>query len=126
MPRRDFDQLAHESVLQEVGLLVSHLEDQLATSEGIAHFWAADIERIIRNVRASFSRAEVSVPLDLLRNRTLDEAREMTQRLVLKFGQLLRWWPEMTEAARKLKREGYSVAHPVPPHVRATHGPSVT
>jgi hypothetical protein len=113
LPRRDFDELAHSSLLREAHLFISHLESILTSSGEAPDYWVADLKQVIQNMRESFRRQEVSVPLDLLRKRNLDEAREMTRRLVFKFGQLLCWWPEMVEAARKLKREGYRLALPV-------------
>ena len=118
LPRRDFDELVHANALRETELLVSHLDGLLATSGEMPDYWITDIKQVIQSMRESFKRAEVSVPLDLLRAGGLDEAREMTQRLVFKFGQLLRWWPQIVETARKLKREEYSLARPISANIR--------
>jgi hypothetical protein len=55
-------------------------------------------------------RDDYLVPRDLRRGRSLEAARELTQRLVLNFGQLLLAWPEMVEAARALRARGHRLA----------------
>jgi hypothetical protein len=112
-PGKDFQRMVYDELRREGHSLISHLEQRLEAANDSPTFWANDIKRCINNLRQSISRLEAAIPLNLLNGRSMDEAREMAQRLVLKFGQLLRWWPDMIEAARKLKREEYSLARPV-------------
>lgn len=73
-------------------------------------FWARDVTRHIQALRAAMRQDESFLPEDLTRDRSTDGARELTQRLALKFGQLLCWWPAMVETARELRDRGNRLA----------------
>ena len=40
----------------------------------------------------------------------MDEARTLTRQLVLKFGRLLEAWPDLVEAAKRLRANGRRLA----------------
>jgi hypothetical protein len=112
-PGKDFQHVVNTELQRNGHSLISYLEDRLKITDASPAFWANDVKRCIQNIYQSLSRTETSIPLNLLHTRSVNEAREMTQRLVLNFGQLLRHWPQMIEAARKLKLEEFTLAQPV-------------
>jgi hypothetical protein len=54
-------------------------------------------------------RQELSSLLDFLYGFG-PEGREQIQSLIRQFGGLLYWWPEIVEAAQRLKLEGHTLA----------------
>ncbi len=109
----DFRNYLRERLLSEAAAFISHLESRINTSERRLRSWVNDIERYIDVLRKSTLGEGFDVPMDLLYSRRLDAARSLAQRLVLRFGELLYWWPEMVDVARKLRAEGERVAQPV-------------
>lgn len=73
-------------------------------------YWAADVRNYIDTVTASLTRSDYVVPFDLLEGRTAVETRELTRRLVLRFGRLLGAWPDIVAAAKRLKGGGQRLA----------------
>ena len=89
------------------------LEERLRDEQDSSGFWAADVKAYIRLVRQTLASEAPCVPLDLMEGRTVSEARELSQQLVARFGELLYWWPEMVEAARTLCAHGSRLAQPL-------------
>jgi hypothetical protein len=109
----DFRDYLRERLLCEAASFISRLESRLHTFEGRLPSWVNDIERYIDVLRKSAMGDGFDVPMDLLYSRRLDAARSLAQRLLLRFGELLYWWPEMVDVARRLRAEGERVAQPV-------------
>ena len=53
------------------------------------------------------------IPYDLSNGRDEFEILRLMQRLVLKFGQLLQWWPEIVKATGELRIQGQRLSKPV-------------
>jgi hypothetical protein len=113
MPTEDFAEFLHSRIRPEVNALISHLQEQLEQESSPTRSWAHDVERFISIAKHTFMRRESAVPLELTNGRTISEALELTRRLVSKFGQLLHWWPDISEVARQFKRQGCMLAQPV-------------
>ncbi len=105
-----FDEAVRLQVGHEVSQYLLDLEEQLERRNAQPAFWAADIRKVMTLMRESLTRAEFYVPADLQYGHSLSEARDMTQRFVRQFGQLLYWWPAMVEAARALRAQGHRLA----------------
>jgi hypothetical protein len=113
MPAPEFAEFTRTMVVGEIEALILYLEERLSDSSHAPDYWKRDIEKCVAVLRQSALREAVYLPLDLLYNRSPDEAREKTRRLVQKFGQLLHWWPEMRLAAHGLRESGHRLAQPV-------------
>ena len=107
---QDFEEFAHAQILRELSTFTDGLEGRLKELNNAPKYWADDVERYIDTLRESLSDKQSFVPLDLLYGRTISEARELTRRLVCKFGQLIHWWPEIMEASRSLRSQGHRLA----------------
>ncbi len=105
-----FDEAMRLQVGHEVSQYLLDLEEQLERRNAQPAFWAADVGKFTTLMRESLTRAEFYVPVDLRYGRDLSEARDMTQRFVRQFGQLLYWWPAMVEATRALRAQGHRLA----------------
>jgi hypothetical protein len=88
--------------------------DRLLNSYGSSpRYWAEDVHKYMDALRQSASSQEGFIPTDILSGRTPEEALRLTQRLVLRFGQLLYWWPRLVEAAQALRSQNRRPATPV-------------
>lgn len=82
------------------------LEDDLTNRKGAPDFWSRCIAKYIELLQQSLLEEVYRPPKDLLKGRDINEARRLTQRLILRFGELLYWWPEITAAAKNLRADG--------------------
>jgi len=113
LPLEDFEEFVRIQAWHTNSSFISMMENHLRRRGESPDYWANDVKKYIDILRRSMTREDYWVPLDLLDGRSVDEARELAQRLVLKFGQLLHWWPEMVEVARGLRSHGQRLANPV-------------
>jgi FkbH-like protein len=109
-PQADFEEFVRLQVWRTSRSFISLAEEQLQLYGESPAFWANDVKKYLDILCQSLTRDDYFVPLDLLAGRSTREARELAQRLVLKFGQLLYWWPDMVEVAKKLRSQGQRVA----------------
>lgn len=110
LPKADFEEFVRLQVWRTSSSFISQAEEQLQQCQESPAFWANDVKKYLDILCQSLTRDDYFVPLDLLAGRSTSEARELAQRLVLKFGQLLYWWPDMVETAKKLRSQGQRLA----------------
>jgi hypothetical protein len=113
LPEGQFDEVACAAVVREMDALVGHLEEQLTARGRSPAYWAGDAQKCVAVLRQARARRDAHLPLDLLYGHAPVEARRLTRRLVEMFGRLLYWWPELFEAARRLRAQGQRLAQPV-------------
>jgi len=104
---REFAGRAAEEIGAEAAVFLRHLEMLEAQPFEGSSSWRRDLQYFIEKAKATISRDEVWIPLDLLYNRTPDEAREVARRLISRFGMLLCWWPAIIDRARELRKQGH-------------------
>ena len=112
-PTAKFEAFLRERLARSNDRLISLLEGRLQSSGGLPEFWANDVKKYLAILRQASAREDYCIPLDLVVGRSRTETRELTRRLVFKFGQLLYSWPEMVEAAGRLRSGGERLAQPV-------------
>jgi hypothetical protein len=113
MPFADFEEFVRTQAWNTNSQFISLMEDRLRLHRESPDYWSNDVKKYISILRQSMTRRDYWVPLDLIEGRSIDEVRELTQRLVFNFGQLLYWWPEIIEVARDLRAQGQRLAKPV-------------
>ncbi len=107
LQQTDFEEFVHLRVWSSMSSLISRLEEQLQNSEEPPPaFWQQDVRALIALLRQNALK-----PVDQLY--TLNGGREQIQGLLVRFGQVLEWWPSTVEAARRLRMEGYRLAQPI-------------
>jgi hypothetical protein len=106
----DFEEFAHAQILRELSAFTNGIEARLKALEDAPKYWVDDVERYIETLRVSLSNKQSFIPLDLLYGRDLSDARNLTRRLVHKFGRLMYWWPETMQASRSLRSQGHRLA----------------
>jgi amino acid adenylation domain-containing protein len=116
MAPAEFDALALRSVRARAAAFAEKLEARLASfdldGEGAA-LWAADVRRYLDVLQKHAADPDFGVPLDLLYGRDAEEARRLSQRLITNHGLVLFYWPELVEAAWRLKERGRGLAEEV-------------
>lgn len=112
-PQRDFEEFVRVQMWRARSESIGYLEGYMHYFRRAPDFWADDVQYYIHNLRTALTADDFIVPQDLLSGRGAEEARKVSQRLVLKFGQLLCHWPELVEAARTLRAKGLRLARPL-------------
>lgn len=110
LPSRDFDEYLRRRMRRINDGFAEQLEQRLHECEGAPEYWANDVRRYVALLREATQRPDYCVPLDLVDGRGRGEARVLAQRLVLRFGELLTWWPHMMEVATELRARDTSLA----------------
>jgi hypothetical protein len=90
------------------------LENALLKYGQTPEFWVKDVKDCIGLLRQKILRGDMFIPHELLCGRSKDEARILTKELILQFGRLLYWWPEIVETARDLRARGHRLAARMP------------
>jgi len=92
--------------LRAAAILQLH-ERLLSVFCGKPDFWAAELDHERRRLRDALLRDDYFVPTDLTpRCRHPSDAMSMLQRLLLRFGEFLWWWPEIVNAAKTARSRG--------------------
>jgi hypothetical protein len=110
LPPADFEELLRLCVWKLLSRQAVHLADQLQQFRGLPEFWGRDVRQVLAHLQDSLPSRQYVVPSDLRKVVGDDEARKLFQRLVGRFGQLLRCWPDLVEAARELRTRGIRLA----------------
>ncbi|HET58016.1 MAG TPA: hypothetical protein ENN35_06195 [Deltaproteobacteria bacterium] len=109
----DFENHLRNIWLASISFKIGYLEQSLAFYHEHPRFWADDIKKYIHSLEHFALHGQVTVPRDLLPGRTPEEARALGQKLIGRFGELLRWWPVIWNAARRMNEEGRGLARPL-------------
>jgi hypothetical protein len=88
----------------------ARLQAELHAQGGAPDYWAEDVRAYLGALLPALATKMYTVPDDLAKLRGAEEARRLTRALVLEFGRLLCWWPQMVEAARDLRGQGQRLA----------------
>jgi hypothetical protein len=108
-----FEEFLRMQRWHRVSSWISRLEESLRTTDDAPEAWTEDVERCIDEARASLLREDDVVPIDLIAEGDVDRARTVMQRLVFRFGELLEYWPDIHDAARRLREDGQTLARAV-------------
>jgi hypothetical protein len=113
LPLSEYEEFVCQNVWQLQGSFASVIEDQLRYYAETPDYWADDLKAYLDNLYEAMTNSDYIIPHDLLSGRSRDEARQLSQRLLYQFGQLLYWWPEIVKAAGVLRSRGQRLALPV-------------
>ncbi|MHA3773739.1 hypothetical protein ACXR0O_19575 [Verrucomicrobiota bacterium sgz303538] len=111
--KRDFATALAEVVLEHESEKLSWLEKQLSEDTESPEFWREDVQKHLDHIREALTHEDFDIPFDLKERRTPAEARALIQSLIGRYGNLLREWPAMVEAAAELRRRGEGLFAPL-------------
>jgi hypothetical protein len=106
MKLRDFEEFIRLHLWREQGNAMSNLERDLLDYHNPPAYWVHDLKQYLAEMQRSLTKPDYVVPKDLRDGHSLEEARELSRQLVSQFGQLLSHWPDIVEAARRLRARG--------------------
>jgi hypothetical protein len=93
--------------------LLQQLEQRAATCPPDRAFWARDLRQVITISRRSLERNDCFLPRGLASGRSPADTQALAQRLLTAYGQLVRYWPDLLEKTRALRRRGIRLARPL-------------
>ncbi len=105
-PLADFEEIVRVQALRARSLDLAVLDAALARHGRAPAFWARDVERAAEALRAALPEPRLAYPADLVDDFGEEAGRALFRRLCRGFGQILRAWPDLFEAARDLRRRG--------------------
>jgi hypothetical protein len=109
----EFEEFVRLQALRSSSSFIQLMEEHLVAYQESPEFWANDCKKYLDILRQALMRADYCLPLDLVDSSNGSEPRLLAQELVLKFGQLLYWWPEIVESARELRAQGQRLARQI-------------
>jgi hypothetical protein len=110
LPLPDFEDLVRTHVIRARSLDLSLLDDALRRHGRAPAFWARDADEAREAIRRAVERPGVAWPADLCATLGEEAGRACFPSLVRRYGELLRAWPDLWEAARALRAEGVRLA----------------
>lgn len=85
---------------------VTILQSHLQTYGVSPRFWADDVKQLIELMLKATTAEDYVVPRDLRNGHDVKQARQLSQQLVARFGELLEAWPAIVTAATRLRASG--------------------
>jgi len=113
LPAVDFQELVSLLAWREASGEISRLERAINQAGEARQFWVDDVRAYIKNRRDRLMEREAFLPYELCERRGTAKAPAIAQQLVRRYGQLLQWWPDIVESARKLREQGRTLAQPI-------------
>jgi hypothetical protein len=95
----DFATMIRDEWRRELVRRASILGDLLQRSDGLPRYWTRDLESALRRIAQSAAEEGPLRCADAI-GRHAERSREDCRSMVLRFGQLMRAWPALWEAAR--------------------------
>jgi hypothetical protein len=107
----DFQHTIRGQVVKSAAILLAGIEQAAKAAPG-PEFYARRQKDHWRQLSEALATEEYFIPRDL-GDGSAEEIQHSAQCLVLKFGQVLRYWPAIVDAARTLRGRGVRLAQPV-------------
>lgn len=108
-----FKEYVETAWVSESSRYISYLEYLLDRHHGQPDSWAEDVQSFIERLTDFTVHHSPAIPRELPESLSPEERIETARRCVLKFGQLLQWWPVIYHAAGKLRESGVRLARPI-------------
>ena len=106
MPLPEFIEYATSIIEDKVRRQLSKAERLFLATNGISPFWSHEVQRYIEATHALAESDEFYLPTVLAG--TPEERFGQLQTICLQFGEFLRHWPTLVDAAKDLKERGVS------------------
>jgi hypothetical protein len=106
LPLDQFEELSRVQVMRARSLDVAILDEAKRRHGGAPAYWARDVDETIARLRDALPRPSLALPVDLVRAFGDARGREANRRMVRRYGEVLRCWPDLWDAALDLRRRG--------------------
>jgi hypothetical protein len=106
----EFEEFIRLSLCEHKSKEIAYLADKLPEARRLSALLGENMSHYLNTLRVSLTKDEYIIPSELLAAHAPGEASRVIQRIVFKFGQLLSWWPEIVETAKRLREQGRRLA----------------
>jgi hypothetical protein len=106
---RDYVEYARLLAWRAVSDSLVRLDHTLETRRGKPDYWAKDVRKFMQVARESATLPDFHIPLDLRLACNTDEAAQLMQEMVRRFGLLLYLWPDLVDATKLLQQREISL-----------------
>ncbi len=110
MPSSDFAMFSRELITARNNSMIEWLSSTRAKANGSCPPWERDISERIEALAASTATRDFHIPVDLPVDSPGPDIAP-AQSIVRKYGELLEWWPAITERTSELKSNGVDAGH---------------
>lgn len=107
--RNDFEEFIYLKVLEEISSIITVLENRRELFKNVEYL-AKDYELFIEQLRNTFSNKDSYIPLDVFFKRKKEDAINLFQEIIFKFGFLMKTWTEIWEASKKISDERIQIS----------------
>jgi hypothetical protein len=105
-PLPEFEEVVRLHLGKYRSLIASQMDMLLRQFAGQPEFWARDVRGVLQEIQELSVKEDAFEAQDLRERCGAEGTAALLQRLVCRFGRVLRHWPEMVEAARDLRARG--------------------
>jgi hypothetical protein len=106
----DFEEVVRLHTWRIKSEFIMALENLLKVYRDKPDYWAKDVRRYIGILREALLREDYIVPQDVSVGRKSGEVRRQTQRLIYRVGELIYWWPQIVDAAKRFRTKNRRLA----------------
>ncbi|MFO0761341.1 MAG: hypothetical protein U0359_32990 [Byssovorax sp.] len=111
-PHADFEEIVRMHVLRARAHDLVTLDEILRRYGRKPDYWARDIDRTAEALRNAITSPALAWPSDLVEQFGEERGRALFQTYVRKLGELLQAWPDLVEAAKRLRQKGVRLVNP--------------
>jgi hypothetical protein len=118
LPPADFADWTRQELRRHLEDKLQPIEQRIANCPPERAFWAREMRQVVALARRTLNDTTSIVPLGLAPGRSLPgqalaDVQSLTQRLMLTYGRLVRYWPRLLDASRTLRARGIRLARPL-------------
>jgi hypothetical protein len=107
MPMADTDEIIRLALWKSTMGHVQSVEAFLQVYKDSPDFWKKDMKTHLSSTRQMLAKKDFIVPIDLRETFGIDTALPLSKRLIQRFGEVLQIWPDIYEAASRLRDGGW-------------------
>ena len=108
-PLAEFEEMVRMALSQLLSRNLFIYEARLKKYGGYPAYWSEDVKRCMAAMQRGLTEDNLVVASDLLEIFPADVARVKLQELVFRFGELVKTWPQLRQAARDLRNSGFEL-----------------
>ncbi len=113
LDQTEFENRVRPQIIKKNKKAIDMMEKSIQSHNGSPKYWALDCKTFLYNLRKAEAKPDYLVPADFQQNRTPEESRSLSQKLILNYGNLLIAWPRLMESAKHLSSLGVRLAKPL-------------
>ncbi len=110
LPMKDFENLVIHQATKANNVFIRTIRDRLKYYNESPVYWANDLKNYLALLEQAMSQKDFFIPFDFRLMYGFEESKKRMQKFIGDYGRLLTSWPEIVEAAKRLRTEGKRLA----------------